>query len=96
MNTELKTQKQVKEYINSNLSKEMIKRIRPQIHTNSYRRRDGNFITVNVPTFINIDIDSKFEITENEITYSIKNNCVCVTIWKESKVSAHVTVYSKR
>lgn len=89
----MQTIKQAKQYINSKLPLHIRKRLRLHVETLTYRRKDGISLNIHIPAYINITIDSNFEIIENDITYTLKNKKVCVTIWKDQNVSANITVY---
>lgn len=87
------TQKQILSLLTSTIDKATFKRLRPSIQQRSYKRKDGNEIFLHIPAFINLDVDSKFEVIDFGLTYHIKNSKVCVTVFKEPHVTSHVTVY---
>lgn len=89
----MRTIKQTKEYIKQHLSKDVYKRLRPLVSSRTYRRKDGCEVAIHLPAFINLVVDEKFSIQENQITFSISNKKVIVTVWKDKAVSAQVTVY---
>lgn len=84
---------QSKELLKSKLDKATFKRLRPLFVTKSFKRIDGHYIALHLPAFINIAVNEHFSLTENSVTYSFKNDKVCVTVWKDERVTAHVTVY---
>lgn len=87
------TQKQIRALLKEKVSKQMRKRLRILIESKTFRRKDGSYISLHLPAFVSLDVDDKFEITENDITYSFKNRKAVVTVWKDEGVSAHITIY---
>jgi len=65
--------------------------IRERFRIKMYEEREEVFIFE--PASINISYVKKFKIEENEATYDIRNEKVCVTIWKESEIM-QVIIYS--
>ena len=55
-------------------------------------RRYEDHVAVNSPTYININFDNGFEITNGKITVDIKNNKCIVYLWKKV-FNMHVTIY---
>ena len=49
-------------------------------------------IMVYQPSSINIMFDKRFEVYSNDISTTIKNNKVSVTLWK-TVINIHITVY---
>ena len=84
---------QTKLLVKSKIDKVTLKRLRPQYVTNSYRRKDGHYLGLFLPAFINVAVDNKFEITSNDITYNIRNSKVSITIWKDEIVAAQICIY---
>ncbi len=86
------TIKEAKTYVNKALSLAMRKRIRPSFDSISYRRKDGCQMHFYTPSFIILAIDDQFEITEGELTYSIRNKKACVTLFKDESINANITI----
>lgn len=88
------TQKQVTSYLKSQLPKDIYKRLRPQIVSNTFNgKKSGCYVAINIPAWIGINVDEKFNIYFNGVTYRISNKKVSVAIWQDKEVPAHIVVY---
>lgn len=53
--------------------------------------KDKNCLSVNLPAYVNIDLDDKFRIYQDDSTIQISNSICIVTLWK-SRIYMHVTI----
>lgn len=83
--------KSIEKQVRSILSKEDIKRY--GIKFFSHRHGKEREIVVSHPVWLNITIDKRTFVQTNDITFSIHNDKVCVTLWHDKSVSPHITVY---
>ena len=51
-----------------------------------------NYISINQPSYVNIDRDSAFKVTDSEYTVKIENSKCIVTLWKSIQF-LHVTIF---
>lgn len=56
-------------------------------------KRIANQINIHDPAYINVDMDSRFRIETDGITYSVANSKVKVNLWIDCKIM-HTTVFS--
>lgn len=86
--------KEIITMLKSTIDKDVYKRLRPIINRAGNSQKSGYDINLHLPVFINIHMDDKFYIRTNPLTYTFYNRKVAVTIWKDEKVPAQITVYS--
>ena len=86
------TQKQIRDYLSSHIDKATRKRLHLQI-ISDVANKTGSFVAIHRPMFINVDVDQKFEVLENYLTYCFRNSKIAVTIWKDKSVSPHITIF---
>lgn len=84
---------QTKKYVRESLPKELYKRLKPSFTSNTFRRKNGCYIGIYTPSWINVNVDEKFEITTNGITFTIRNSKVCISVWIVNNVPASICIY---
>jgi hypothetical protein len=89
-----KTIQDLKDYVKTNVSLKVRKRLRIHYLTDGKRTNSDKQMILHLPAFINIQIDRNFEIRETESCYTFMNHKVCVNVWKDEITNPHITVYS--
>lgn len=88
------TKKETIALLKATIDKAILTRLRPIVLTKVFNNpKKGLEVQLNIPAYINIDIDEKFQISQGTLTYTIKNSKVCVTVYKDETVHSHITVY---
>lgn len=92
----LNTKKKLMLMLKETLGVKMMKRLRPLVDSVSMFRSDGYQIHLHIPAFINVRIDDRFEIVENELTFTFHNKKLALTIFKDETVTANITIYDTK